>query len=403
MRFPKPKLPTLVHRTNSPQLVLNVLVAFGATVLIVRIFLDLTGYPRLGNSTLHIAHLLYGGIMLTTACLLMLIYASPTAQRIGSILTGIGLGLFFDEVGKFITANNDYFFKPAAPIIYIVSLIIALVFFLLRRHGRKATDEELVVSALEDAELLLEGRQTDQWHRHVDADLNYIVKNLKDPDHVALAQALQVFADSEAVKPGQSRWQIISGQVEHWALRQFIHRQKVSTIALLTVLTLNSLASLTAFFVSLILPVIAPSIAASIQQLYVSAGLRAFSPFDMSISDIDLLLNVITAGITLYGVIIFLTGRKLYGLFWVQLALILNLCVVNVFTFYVEQFSAALLSLATLAVLLYTRAYQHQLRQATLHQQHSAIMKAKAALSLQTPQPQTKSPVESPQLNQSKS
>ena len=104
-----------------------------------------------------------------------------------------------------------------------------------------------------------------------------------------------------------------------------------------------------------------------------------------------------------YGVIIFLTGRKLYGLFWVQLALILNLCVVNVFTFYVEQFSAALLSLATLAVLLYTRAYQHQLRQATLHQQHSAIMKAKAALSLQTPQPQTKSPVESPQLNQSKS
>jgi hypothetical protein len=379
MRLSNLKLPTLIRRASAPQLVLNVLIAFGATVLIVRVFLDLTGYPRLGNSTLHIAHLLDGGIVLTAACLLMLIYASPTTQRVGSILTGIGLGLFFDEVGKFITTNNDYFYKPAAPIIYLVSLIIGLVFFLLRRQSSKATDQELVVSALEDAELLLEGRQSEQWHRHVDMDLNYIIKNLKDPDYVALAHALQTFADSEAVKPDQSRWQIIAGRAEHWALRQFIRRQQASTIILLVILALNSLASLITFFVSLVLPVIAPSIAASIQQFYVSAGLRAFSPFALTINDLDLLLNVITATITLYGIILFVTGRKQHGLFWVQLALILDLCVVNVFTFYVEQFSAALLSLTTLVVLLYTRSYQHQLRQATLHEQRSAIAKAKSA------------------------
>ncbi len=377
MRLSDLRLPKLVRRTNSPQLVLNVLIAFGATVLLVRIFLDLTGYPRLGNSTLHIAHLLYGGIAMTSACLLMLIYATPNAQRIGSILTGIGLGLFFDEVGKFITANNDYFYKPAAPIIYLISLIIALVFFLVRRRMQKPTDQELIVSALEDAEILLEGLQTERWHRHVDADLSHIIKNLKDPDHVALAKALQTFADSESVKPDQSRMVIIMGKLEQWALHQFIHRKKLSTGILLTVLALNSLAALTTFFISLMLPILAPGLADGIQQLYVSAGLRAFSPFNLSISDIDLLLKVITGGITLYGIITFMTGRKQVGLFWVQLALILDLCVVNVFTFYVEQFSAALLTLATLGVLIYTRTYQHQLRMATLHQQRAAISRQK--------------------------
>src|ERR1700694_4165680 len=127
MRSAYRQLPRLVRRITAPHLMTSVLIAFGATVLLVRLFLELTGYPRLGNATFHIAHMLYGGIILAATCLLMLVYASPTTQRIASILTGIGLVLFFDEIGKFITSNNDYFYRPAAPIIYLVSLIIAFL------------------------------------------------------------------------------------------------------------------------------------------------------------------------------------------------------------------------------------------------------------------------------------
>ena len=209
---------------NAPRLVLNVLISFGATVLIVRIFLELTGYPRLGNSTLHIAHLLYGGIVMTSACLLMLIFATPTVHRIGSILTGIGLGLFFDEVGKFITSNNDYFYKPAAPIIYLVSLIITFLFLLLRRRARQVTDHELMVDALEDTEALLEGRQTEHQHQHTDIEVDHIIKNLQDPDYVKLAQALLSFADSEAVRPGQSHFQLIVSRNDDY-LKVHFHTQ----------------------------------------------------------------------------------------------------------------------------------------------------------------------------------
>ncbi len=355
-------LPRLVRRVSAPHLVLNVLIAFGATVLIVRLYLELTGYPRLGNDTLHIAHLLYGGIMLALASLLMIVFASPTAIRIGAILTGIGLGLFFDEVGKFITANNDYFYRPAAPIIYLVAVGIAFLFFLLRKRELKPTDGELVVQALENAEMLLEGQQTQQQHHRIDMALDHITHHLQDPDHVKLAQALREFADSEAVRPGRSRLQRYAGLVELTGLRYFIRHQGLITYALLALLALNSLSSLVTFTVALVLPAAAPGLAREIQSLYNSAGLRAWSPFLLSLDNVDLLLDFVTALITLVGIIMFLTRQRQRGLFWVQLALFLQLCVVNVFTFYVEQFSAAILTLVNLIVLLCVRAYEHQMR-----------------------------------------
>ena len=377
------EMPRLVRRTSAPHLVLNVLIAFGATVLLVRLYLELTGYPRLGNSTLHIAHLLYGGIALAAASLLMIIFATPSAIRIGAVLTGIGLGLFFDEVGKFITANNDYFYKPAAPIIYLIALGIALLYFLLRRREQKPTDGELMVAALENAESLMEGQQTEQQHRRIDLSLDRIAQTMADPDYVNLALALRQFADSEAVRPGRTHLQRLWGRMELWSLRQFVRNYKFITVVMLVLLALNGLSSLATFTIALAVPAAAPDLARFIQSLYNSAGLREFSPFLLSVNNIDLLLDFITAFITLVGIILFVTQRRQQGLFWIHLALILQLCVVNVFTFYMEQFSAALLTLVNLAMLFFVRAYQNNLKQATLARHHLARM----SNPIPTPQP----------------
>ncbi|MCL5994428.1 MAG: hypothetical protein M1546_00035, partial [Chloroflexi bacterium] len=313
-----------------------------------------------------LAHMLYGGVLLTAACLIMLIFATPTAHRIGSFLTGVGLGLFFDEVGKFITADNDYFYKPAAPIIYMLSLGIAFLYYGLRRRSSNPSDAELVVAALEDAEAVLEGEQTEQQHRHVDANLDHIITHLQDPDHVKLALALRAFADSEAIRPGNSWWQIAWGWLEEWALRLFVRFHRPLTFILMAILCLNSLTALLTFSAALALPILAPELARAIEAIFVAAGLRALSPFLLSIDSIDLLLHLFTTLLTLYGVILFVIKRRQQGLFWIQLALILELCVVNVFRFYLEQFSAAIFTLANLALLLIVRVYQHELEEATL-------------------------------------
>jgi hypothetical protein len=37
-------------------------------VIVTRLFLALTGYPQIGNSVLHIAHALWGALLLLVGC-----------------------------------------------------------------------------------------------------------------------------------------------------------------------------------------------------------------------------------------------------------------------------------------------------------------------------------------------
>ena len=67
------------------------LLSFAASVSLTRFLLWITGYPQLGNETLHIAHVLYGGILLYVSSLLSLIYANRWAYTWSSLLSGVGV------------------------------------------------------------------------------------------------------------------------------------------------------------------------------------------------------------------------------------------------------------------------------------------------------------------------
>ena len=97
----------------------TVIICAVGTILLIRTQLWLTNYPQLGGHGLHIAHLLWGGLGMLIAIVLLVAFLNPIARRVGAILGGIGLGFFIDELGKFLTSDNNYFFKPTAAIIYI--------------------------------------------------------------------------------------------------------------------------------------------------------------------------------------------------------------------------------------------------------------------------------------------
>lgn len=112
------------------------LVASVVTVLGTRAYLAATGYPQIGGGGLHIAHVLWGGLLMALAMMLLLSYMGPVPRSLGAVLGGVGFGLFIDEVGKFVTSDNDYFYAPTAAIIYLVTVLLVLVVEGL--HGRRA-------------------------------------------------------------------------------------------------------------------------------------------------------------------------------------------------------------------------------------------------------------------------
>src|SRR5947209_10923725 len=118
-----------------------------ATILIIRLQLWATNYPKLGGGKLHIAHLLWGGLLMLVALIILVSFISRSRSHLAAFLGGVGFGFFIDEIGKFVSSNNDYFFKPAAGIIYIVFLVL---FLIMREIGwrREFTAQECLANAM---------------------------------------------------------------------------------------------------------------------------------------------------------------------------------------------------------------------------------------------------------------
>ena len=136
MRQKQSKIRSAVRRYRAESYVLTLLVAFALTVIATRVYLESADYPQIGNSVLHIAHALWGGLLLFVAVLLPLVLANRWAIQASALLGGMGIGLFIDEVGKFITQANDYFFPPALSIIYGFFPLTVIVYLLYRRPQR---------------------------------------------------------------------------------------------------------------------------------------------------------------------------------------------------------------------------------------------------------------------------
>jgi hypothetical protein len=95
-----------------------------ASVLLIRLFLSVTGYPQLGGSGLHIAHMLWGGLLMLASIFISLGFLSRPAHEWAAVLGGLGFGAFIDEVGKFVTRDNDYFFQPTIAMIYVTFILL---------------------------------------------------------------------------------------------------------------------------------------------------------------------------------------------------------------------------------------------------------------------------------------
>ena len=67
------------------------------------------------------------------ALILLFSFLSRSLDRVAAVLGGVGFGAFIDELGKFITSDNDYFYAPTIGLIYVIFISIFLVLRTVRR------------------------------------------------------------------------------------------------------------------------------------------------------------------------------------------------------------------------------------------------------------------------------
>lgn len=180
----------VVPRRDGPQLLLWFTATCALTIALTRVYLLLTGYPQIGGSVFHLAHALWGGLLLTVAVLLVLALSTRWALKAAAVAGGVGAGLFVDEVGKFITQQNDYFFPLAATIVYAFLIVLAAVTVMLFRYTRD-TGRAHLAAALELipqlADGTLSGVERDELAHHLDQAVELSVV----PERAHVARALR--------------------------------------------------------------------------------------------------------------------------------------------------------------------------------------------------------------------
>jgi len=162
-------------KSDAPALVVVFGVVCALTIAVTRAYLALTGYPQVGGEVFHIAHAIWGGLLLIIGLIGAMVLTNSWASWAGAILGGVGAGLFVDEVGKFITQDNDYFFSLAATIIYVFLVLLAGGALALQRLSRSTAAAHLHLAldiAEQSVDRTLPAMRRAQMAQHLDKARN---------------------------------------------------------------------------------------------------------------------------------------------------------------------------------------------------------------------------------------
>jgi hypothetical protein len=326
-----------VKRHRAETYLLITLLSFAGSVTFTRLFLYLTGYPQVGSGGLHIAHVLWGGLLLFIASLLPILWANRWVYSLGSVLAGVGVGLFIDEVGKFITQSNDYFYPPAATIIYAFFLLTVLLYLRIRRHTKRDPRIELyiVLDMLED---VLDHDLDPNERQDVEERLRYVAGMRDNSNLSRLAQELLEFVTAEGLSlaPPPSRW---ITRLQSWISdieRRYLNQGRFRAILAGGCMALGmvALAKLGQLMLYSVMP---GPLNATLEQLLKGGQIKNLSSITLFL--VRVYLEGTVGLMLLIGGVVLALKRDKVGINLLVVALLLSLTTVDLLIFYFDQFS----------------------------------------------------------------
>jgi hypothetical protein len=311
-----------VRSTDFPNLHERFLIAAITTILVIRTQLWLTNYPQLGGAGLHIAHLLWGGLFMVVAIAIQLTLLGRGTRRVTAIVGGVGFGFFIDELGKFITADNNYFYRPAAALIYLIFAGLVVLALAFRRRAAFTRREDLANAV----DLLTESVRRELGEHERREALRLLERAGPDDPLVAPVRSLVAAAQGAPERPG------LRGTVQ-------------ARLRRLTALPWLDTAVVWLFAAWAAVTVVTNA------ELVLSVGLdlggahRGFASDrleDLEIANVaSVVSSLVSAGLVVRGILVLLRGgsrQRAYRYF--DLALLVAIFVTQVFAFFESQFHA---------------------------------------------------------------
>jgi hypothetical protein len=349
---------TPVRQHGSDRFIFLMLLSFAGSVSLTRLFLELTGYPKLGGGELHIAHVLWGGLLLFIATLFPLLFANRWALTTSAILSGIGVGLFIDEVGKFITQNNNYFYPAAAPIIYAFFLLTVLLYTRVRRWYKLDSRSKLY-DIMADLNEVIDQDLSENERNNIIDHVNFTAQKTDNEDISELVASLSKFINSTklVVVPNEpdfwERWlDRFSAWTDRWLT---VWRLRAGLVGALAAVGTWSLF----FPISIILQSTKPGQLSSTLEALVTKGLIRGN---LAITWFEIRLGLeIAIGITLLAAAFYMvTSQQRRGVALGYIGLLLLLTTVDLLVFYFDQFSTIINAILQLCVLLSLMYYRQK-------------------------------------------
>jgi hypothetical protein len=333
------------------------LVCAVASVLGNRTFLIITGYPQIGNSTLHISHAIWGALMMAIAVIIAIAFLPPFTRTFIAVLGGAGFGWFIDELGKFITQDVNYFFQPTIALIYIVFVIMYLVFRSIQ--GRPFGPDEAVLNGLESLKSAALGR-LDETRRQASLAL------LHDTDATgAIAEHVTSLLTNVPALPPRApgRFELLAVAWRE-RYRRFTE-QRVFTRVISTILVLIAIAKvLTAFSLA-----------------YDHSVIRGFVEWASVLSSILAGVFIVIGACSLHR-------SRLRAYVWFDRGLLVEILLTQVFIFAQKQLAGILGLTYTIVLWLMVRsAVQAEREREVIHHEHEGVVAGDSASPAADPVP----------------
>ncbi|MEI7690251.1 MAG: hypothetical protein WCI63_01355 [bacterium] len=325
-----------VRNIDFASLIENFLFTSVATILGIRIFLALTGYPQLGGGNgLHIAHMLWGGLLMLIAIVFFLAYLNKSSLVWGSILGGIGFGFFIDELGKFLTSDNNYFFKPTFALMYGIFLAIYLASKIIEKRVAMS-HKDYMANALD----MLKQAYISDFNKKDKEDLLHILEKTdkNDPFYSLIKDYVNTYKPAEAKDNIIERVRILF----FTKYTNILKKPKVQAI-LISIFVFESILGLITSFVVL------------------GMGNKDFV--------YNIIFIVISGLLVLFGLYFFIKKNRLKAFEFFKYSLLVTIFFSDFILFYQNQLSAIIAFFVDLALYLIIRYLIEQ--EITLNKAHS--------------------------------